>query len=307
MSVFPFYLHVPRTVQFDDALPYIEIDGYKFHTEVFGSNESTPIIIVHGGPGQGFQYMKALRDLSDHHCVIFYDQRGAGLSPRVNKEELTLQKNLEDLNAIVRHFSNGKKVKLFGHSWGGLLVVGYLSKYPETVSQAVLVEPLFLYGGTPAKEWVKKFKQWTSFRKIVPYVIYFPFVKKEDGHEGYDYVATRIANQNSGPPYNCREQRLPPRTFLRLGYQAHKSILQPVIDHPESFTMDLTDGICNYHGDLMLISSQCSFFGFNYQQKYHIERLPMQTVHVKAQNMGHNLLTLNADWALPVIEKFFKP
>jgi len=105
--------------------------------------------------------------------------------------------------------------------------------------------------------------------------------KKEDGHEGYDYLATKIANQNSGPPYNCKGQRLPPHTFLRLGYEAHKSLLQPVIDHPESFTIDLTDGICNYHGDLMLISSGCSFFGSDYQQKYHIEKLPPQTVHVK--------------------------
>ncbi len=127
MPVFPFYLHVSRTVQFDNSLPHIEIDGYKFHTEVIGSVESTPIIVVHGGPGQGFQYMKALRGLSGHHQVIFYDQRGAGLSPQVGKEQLALQKNLDDLDAIVRHFSNGEKSKthwaFLGWAAGGELSI----------------------------------------------------------------------------------------------------------------------------------------------------------------------------------------
>jgi proline iminopeptidase len=48
--------------------------------------------------------------------VIFYDQRGSGLSPRVDKKLLTMEQNLDDLKAVVDHFSNGKKVKLIGHS-----------------------------------------------------------------------------------------------------------------------------------------------------------------------------------------------
>jgi len=44
-------VHVPRTVAFDDSLPYTEINGYRFHTEIFGKPESTAIIVVHGGPG----------------------------------------------------------------------------------------------------------------------------------------------------------------------------------------------------------------------------------------------------------------
>ena len=59
LSLFP-WIHVPRTVQFDDALPYTEINGYKFHTEVYGKPESTAVIVVHGGPGVDFQYLKSL-------------------------------------------------------------------------------------------------------------------------------------------------------------------------------------------------------------------------------------------------------
>jgi hypothetical protein len=114
---------VPQTVEFDNSLPYTEITGYKYHTEIFGNPDSTVVIAVHGGPGQGYEYMKSLKQLSNTYHVIFYDQRGAGLSPRVEKKYLTIQQSIDDLHSIVEHFSNGKKVKLIGHSWGAMLVI----------------------------------------------------------------------------------------------------------------------------------------------------------------------------------------
>jgi len=50
LSLFP-WIQVPRTVQFDQSLPYTEIGGYRYHTEIFGRPEATPVIVVHGGPG----------------------------------------------------------------------------------------------------------------------------------------------------------------------------------------------------------------------------------------------------------------
>jgi len=38
---------------------------------------------------------------------------------------------MDDLNFMAEHFSNGGKVKLISHSWGGILIVAYLSKYSE--------------------------------------------------------------------------------------------------------------------------------------------------------------------------------
>lgn len=302
-------IHVPRTIQFDDSLPYTEIEGYKYHTEIFGKQESTPVIVVHGGPGLDYEYLKPLKELSKDYRVIFYDQRGTGLSPRVDKKYLTLEQSLEDLNSIVGHFSNGGKVKLIGHSWGAMLVVGYLSKYPGMVSQAVIVEPAFLYPGAPVKEWVEKLnKALPSFWEIAPYIIAYPFVSKEDGHEGYDYAITKIANRKKpGPPYNCEGQDLPPGTFKRAGYVAYGNLINPTLDDPDSFTYDFTNGISEFHGDLMLMSGECSILGPAFQEKYNIPKLPSGTVHLKAANMGHHMITLNPEWSIQTIEKFFKP
>ena len=79
-------IEVPKTIQFDKSLSYTEIDGYKFHTEIFGNPKSAPIIVVHGGPGADYEYLKPLKGLSKDYRVIFYDQRGNGLSPRVDKD-----------------------------------------------------------------------------------------------------------------------------------------------------------------------------------------------------------------------------
>lgn len=304
------WIQMPKTVQLDDALPYAEINGYKFHTEIFGSAESTPVIVVHGGPGGDYDYLKPLRNLSKDYRVIFYDQRGTGLSPRVDKKSLTLEQNLDDLNAIVEHFSSGRKVKLIGHSWGGMLVAGYLSKYPEKASQAVIVEPGMLYPES-ARACVKIMKQSLSIADalaLARYVLMYPFISKEDGHEGYDYVMTKLLNRNKpGPPYQCAGQAMPPDTIKRAGYGAFSTMMKPVMNNPDAFTDDLTKRISRYRGDLMMISSECSLIGYAYQQKYHLPKLPAQTVHVKAQGMGHNLLTLNPDWSLQTIATFFKP
>ena len=175
------HLKVPRTVEFDSSLTYTETNGYKYHTEIFGNPDSTSIIVVHGGPGLDFQYLKPLKGLSNNYRVIFYDQRGTGLSPRVDKKSLTMEQSLDDLHSLVVHFSNRGKVKLIGHSWGAMLVVGYLSKHPEMVSQAVIVEPGPLYPGTPVKDWVEKVKKYGSFWSIAHYLPSYPFVVKEDG------------------------------------------------------------------------------------------------------------------------------
>ena len=308
LSLFP-WIHVPRTVQFDDSLPYTEIGGYKYHTEIFGKPEATPVIVVHGGPGIDYAHLKTLVPLSKNYRVIFYDQRGAGLSPRVSKSELTLDKSLEDLHSIVEHFSKGKKVKLIGHSWGGMLVVGYLSKHPERVSQAVVVEPGPLYPGA-AKEWVEKFNQARSISlwAIAPHLAAYPFVVKEDGQEGSDYVMTKVSNERiPGPPYECPGRTIPADMFKRGGYESFNGILKPIMDKPESFPYDLTTGIAEYRGDLMLISSACSILGSVFQEKYHIPKLPVRTMHVKTENMGHNLLTEDAEWSLKTLGRFFKP
>ncbi|MBI4698204.1 MAG: alpha/beta fold hydrolase, partial [Nitrospirae bacterium] len=113
---------VPMTVSDDPSLPRVAINGKVFHAETFGDSNNPVIIIVHGGPGWDYRSLLPLKELSDEYYVVFYDQQGTGLSPRVEPGEINLESSLQDLDFIVDHFGKGKKADLIGHSWGAMLV-----------------------------------------------------------------------------------------------------------------------------------------------------------------------------------------
>ena len=301
-------VEVPKTVQHDSSLNFVELSGYKFHTDLFGESKQDVVIVVHGGPGGDFQYLKPLKALSSHYKVVFYDQRGTGLSPRVDSSQLTLEQNIIDLNDVIDHYSNKKPVKIIGHSWGAMLAISYLGQYPEKVSHAVAIEPgmLMKESAIAFNKIMKDHQSISDIFVLIKNIVIYPFVTKKDGHEGFDFVMTQILNRNKpGAPYQCDDQAMPNHVFKRGGYEAFNNMLKPVMDDADLFTYDLTLGTEHYKNKLLMISSECSAIGYKYQNKYHIPKLPPQTIHIEAKKMGHNMLTLNSDWSNQLINNFF--
>jgi proline iminopeptidase len=302
-------ISVHKTVEFDHSLDFVELDGYKFHVKTFGDKNNLPVIVVHGGPGGDSNYLYGLSELSKSYYVIFYDQRGTGLSPRMPKENLNLESSLNDLNLFVEHYRKGKKIKLIGHSWGAMLVIGYLSRFGDRVSHAVAVEPGILNSksATEFATLIKKNQSVWEFFSLVGTILKTPFVRSLDGYERFDYVMTKMMNRNKpGGPYQCKNESMPENSFVRAGYDSFANMLKPVLNNPKFFTSDLTNGISNYKGELLMISSECSFIGYDYQKKFHIPLLPISTIHLKAMSMGHNMLTLNSAWSINLLNNFFR-
>jgi proline iminopeptidase len=135
---------VPATVKDDASLPAIEIKGVRLHAEAFGREGAPVVIVLHGGPGNGYEYLLPLQALGDRYRVVFYDQRGAGLSQRVPASSLGIDDYVAELDGVVEHYSAGRPVLLIGHSWGAMLATAYLGKHPQKVKAAVLAEPGFL-------------------------------------------------------------------------------------------------------------------------------------------------------------------
>ncbi|HTV23649.1 MAG TPA: alpha/beta hydrolase [Polyangiaceae bacterium] len=135
---------VPATTTDDPALPSRNVGGYRYHLEVLGLPTRPVVIVVHGGPGGDYRYLLPLRPLSEEYQIVFYDQRGSGLSPRVPDDQLSLEHYIDDLHSIVTSVSPHAPVRLIGHSWGAMLAAAYLDRHPDQVSHAVLAEPAFL-------------------------------------------------------------------------------------------------------------------------------------------------------------------
>jgi proline iminopeptidase len=135
---------VPKTVEFDSSLPFISVNGTQLHSEAFGNPADPMVVYLHGGPGSDYRNALNIKNLvSNHYYVVFYDQRGAGLSKRHPKDSYSIQVMLDDLSAVIAHYrsSASQKIFLFGHSWGAMLATAYLNKYPAAISGAIVAEP----------------------------------------------------------------------------------------------------------------------------------------------------------------------
>jgi proline iminopeptidase len=114
------------------------------HLAASGTRRSTPVVVLHGGPGISdlagdARYFKALTD--DGFDVYVYDQVGSGHSGRLtDPRRYTLDRNVADLEAI-RHTIGAKSMSLVGYSYGGLLAAAYMAKYGSHVNRAVFASP----------------------------------------------------------------------------------------------------------------------------------------------------------------------
>ena len=99
-----------------------------------------PIVVVHGGPDfDHFYFLPELDRLADSFRLLYYDQRGRGRSAEgVRPEDVTLASELDDLDRVRSHFGL-ESVAVLGHSWGGVLAMEYAIRYPDRVSQLVLM------------------------------------------------------------------------------------------------------------------------------------------------------------------------
>lgn len=135
---------VPLTVEKDGSLPAININGSMFHAETFGNPADKMLVILHGGPGSDYRYLLNCKEFANQgYYVVFYDQRGSGLSKRHDKKEYSIQLMIDDLQAVIAHYriSPSQKIFLLGHSWGAILAAAYINQYPSAIRGVVLGEP----------------------------------------------------------------------------------------------------------------------------------------------------------------------
>jgi proline iminopeptidase len=136
---------VPETVAEDPSLPAIDLNGTRLHSEAFGDPEGPVIITLHGGPGGDYRYLLPLRALADDgYRVVFWDQRGTGLSQRHDPDTVDLDVYLEDLRQIIDYYAPGRPVVFIGKSWGAMYATAFINQYGDyggRIQGAILTEP----------------------------------------------------------------------------------------------------------------------------------------------------------------------
>jgi proline iminopeptidase len=99
--------------------------------------EGPPLVVVHGGPGMGHDYMRGLDVLADGRQLIYYDQRGSGETPLGDPDRVTFAGSIADLEGL-REALGIEELDLLGHSFGAWIAILYAAACPERVHSLVL-------------------------------------------------------------------------------------------------------------------------------------------------------------------------
>ena len=116
---------------------FIEVDGYKVWYARLGEG-GVPLLVLHGGPGAGHDYLEPLEGLAADREVVFYDQLGCGRSDIPDDTSLwKIGRFVDEVDAVRSALGLGE-IHLLGQSWGGWLAIEYMLTSPSGVVGLVL-------------------------------------------------------------------------------------------------------------------------------------------------------------------------
>ena len=118
---------------------HVEINGVDQGMFIKSTSTQNPVLLfVHGGPGMP-EYWLTQRyptGLEDHFTVVWWEQRGAGLSydPDIPPHTMTADQFVADTLEVTRYLLERfgqEKIYLMGHSWGSYIGIQAAEKAPE--------------------------------------------------------------------------------------------------------------------------------------------------------------------------------
>ena len=298
---------VAKTVADDPALPYIEANGYRFHGETFGDPSAPVVIVVHGGPGWDYRSLLPLKAFANEFFVVFYDQRGSGLSPRVDASEISLDSALTDLDAIVERYRRGRSVRLIGHSWGAMLVTAYLGSAPQKVSHAVVAEPGFLNSAMFERSGIRLGPMWEAGYLLMAARRWLEslHIDAPDEDAAMDYFMGEVAAR-ANPEYYC-DDVIPEFAIShwRAGATAMSAMFASNVNEKGRLDLDLTVGLEHFTKPVLLLASECNDFIGIEQQKVQAGFYPESLLEI-IPNSGHMIFSEQPEISVAVVRKYLK-
>jgi proline iminopeptidase len=126
-------------------------DG-RIYYDIHGEGPGVPLLVLHGGPAGGHEYMAPLADMfAQQRPVVLYDQLGCGRSDHPDDPALWRIERFAEEVGQVREALALDSVHLLGQSFGGMLAIEYMLGRPAGVVSLVLADtasgmPLAVHG-----------------------------------------------------------------------------------------------------------------------------------------------------------------
>ena len=293
---------VAATVTDDPTLTAAEINGIRLHLRAVGPENAPVIIVIHGGPGGDHRSLLGLQALTDTHRVVFYDQRGAGLSARVDWDQLSLDGYISELDTIVDNYANGQAI-LIGHSWGAMLASGYMGQYPDKIDRAVLIEPGFLTAAE-MQEWTATSKSFLSgfgFNWAATLAgLRARHVDGPDESAANDYLVGQMVHyfvNHPDNPYHCPHEPYGAPNW-RFGALANQVFAR--------FSASEADRLIkgqDFPGPVLFMAGACDSWIGPDVQKVNVERFANSRLQI-IEDAGHDVIWDKPDAAIDAIRAF---
>lgn len=297
-----------RTVDENDELPSITLNGYKFHAETMGEEGKPVVIVLHGGPGGDYRNLLPIAPLAKDYRLVFYDQRMTGLSSREAEGAISLKSFFDDLDAFVDHYGKGKKVTLLGHSWGAMMASGYIGMHPEKIDKIIMIEP-----GILRPDLAQEFLESQSGPKYDVYpdlaLVWLNSWRVDISQDKYareDYILSNAYKFMGGKDVHCGD--VIPANFE--GWRASRKVLDETViasaNDPELLAqLDFITDAHKFDGEVLLIGSTCNkVYGAEYQERHlpFYKNAKLETI----VDAGHFIFYDQVDASLRVIGDFLK-
>ena len=289
---------VPRTVIEDPNLPSINIGGVKLHSEAFGNPDDPIVVVIHGGPGADYRSQLNFKQLvTDSFYVVFYDQRGSGLSERLDKSGFqNVQVYVDELDGVIDYYRKeaSQKVILAGHSWGAMLATAYINQKPDKIDGAILAEPGgFTWEQTEA--YISRSRKLVLFGEATNDFVYLDQFITASDHNTLDYkmalsIASDVSTGDIAPP-----------SYWRYGSVCNSASIDLAINHPEQ--LDFTKNLKDYSQKILFTYSELNeAYGIEHAQLVSSALTNVELVEIKG--CGHEIPEYGWNEFYPVVKDY---
>lgn len=118
------------------------VGDFKVWTKRFGNNPRVKVLLLHGGPAAGHEYMEAFESFFPKEGIEFYeyDQLGSSYSDQPKDSSLwTIEHFVEEVEQVRKALNlNKDNFYLLGQSWGGILAMEYALKYQDNLKGLII-------------------------------------------------------------------------------------------------------------------------------------------------------------------------
>ncbi len=135
-------LGLPRVRETIVAVTWTEFTTHDDGPLIAGRRDGSgpPVLLLHGGPGLGFDYLRGLADeLAHENDVAWYQQRGQ--EPSAAEGPYTVAADVGDARRVLDALG-WQRAYVVGHSWGGHLALHVAEAMPERLLGVLAVDPL---------------------------------------------------------------------------------------------------------------------------------------------------------------------